>query len=126
MTGIETKNYKAGEVIYNINDPADKIYLIHNGKVRVKSKMGLNLGVLVEGEMFGEVGPIIEETRTVKVIAETNCTLKEIDDATIHNKLDGADPVLVGIIRGLALRIGDANKLAEKYWQELSVYKSLE
>ena len=56
----------------------------------------------------------------------TNCTLKEIDDATIHNKLDGADPVLVGIIRGLALRIGDANKLAEKYWQELSVYKSLE
>ena len=126
MTGIETKNYKAGEVIYNINDPANKIYLIHNGKVRVKSKMGLNLGVLVEGEMFGEVGPIIEETRTVTVIAETNCTLKEIDDATIHNKLDGADPVLVGIIRGLALRIGDANKLAEKYWQELSVYKSLE
>ncbi|MFL2814393.1 MAG: cyclic nucleotide-binding domain-containing protein [Candidatus Puniceispirillales bacterium] len=126
MTGIETKNYKAGEVIYNINDPADKIYLIHNGKVRVKSKMGLNLGVLIEGEMFGEVGPIIEETRTVTVIAETNCTLKEIDDATIHNKLDGADPVLVGIIRGLALRIGDANKLAEKYWQELSVYKSLE
>ena len=126
MTGIQTKNYKAGEVIYNINDPADKIYLIHNGKVRVKSKMGLNLGVLIEGEMFGEVGPIIEETRTVTVIAETNCTLKEIDDATIHNKLDGADPVLVGIIRGLALRIGDANKLAEKYWQELSVYKSLE
>ena len=126
MSGIETKNYKAGEVIYNINDPADKIYLIHNGKVRVKSKMGLNLGVLIEGEMFGEVGPIIEETRTVTVIAETNCTLKEIDDATIHNKLDGADPVLVGIIRGLALRIGDANKLAEKYWQELSVYKSLE
>ena len=126
MTGIETKNYKAGEVIYNINDPADKIYLIHNGKVRVKSKMGLNLGVLIEGEMFGEVGPIIEETRTVTVIAETNCTLKEIDDATIHNKLGGADPVLVGIIRGLALRIGDANKLAEKYWQELSVYKSLE
>ena len=126
MTGIETKNYKAGEVIYNINDPADKIYLIHNGKVRVKSKMGLNLGVLIEGEMFGEVGPIIEETRTVTVIAETNCTLKEIDDATIHNKLDSADPVLVGIIRGLALRIGDANKLAEKYWQELSVYESLE
>ena len=76
--------------------------------------------------MFGEVGPIIEKTKTVIVIAETNCTLKETDDTTIHNKLDGADPVLVGIIRGLALRIGDANKLAEKYWQELFVYKSLE
>ena len=88
--------------------------------------MVLNLGTLIEGEMFGEVGPIIEETRTVTVIAETDCTLKEIDKSTLHNQLDGADPILVGIIRGLALRIGDANKLAEKYWQELSVYKSLE
>ena len=26
--------------------------------------------------MFGEVGPIIEEPRTVTVIAETNCTLR--------------------------------------------------
>ncbi len=126
MTEIVTKNYKVGEIIYNINDPADKIYLIHNGKVRIKSKLGLNLGILVEGEMFGEVGPIIEETRTVTVLAETNCTLREIHHSTLHKKLDDADPVLVGIIRGLSLRIGDANKLAEKYWQELSVYKSLE
>ena len=126
MSGIETKNYKAGDIIYSINDTADKIYLIHNGTVRVKSKLGLNLAVLKEGEMFGEVGPIIEEPRTVTVIAETNCTLREIEHSTLHKKLEGADPVLVGIIRGLALRIGDANKLAEQYWQGLSVYKSLE
>ena len=31
MSGIETKNYKAGEIIYSINDAANKIYLIHNG-----------------------------------------------------------------------------------------------
>ena len=69
MTEIVTKNYKAGEIIYNINDPADKIYLIHYGKVRIKSKLGLNLVILFEGEMFGEVGHIIEETRTVTLIA---------------------------------------------------------
>ena len=126
MSGIETKNYKAGEIIYSINDAADKIYVIHNGTVRVKSKLGLNLAVLKEGKMFGEVGPIIEEPRTVTVIAETNCTLREIEHSTLHKKLEGADPVLVRIVRVLALRIGDANKLAEQYWQELSVYKSLE
>ena len=52
MTEIVTKNYKAGEIIYNINDPADKIYLIHNGKVRIKSKLGLNLGILIEIKKF--------------------------------------------------------------------------
>ncbi len=76
--------------------------------------------------MFGEVGPIIEAPRTVNAIAKTNCTLREIDNRTLQNKLNNADPVLTGIIRGLSLRIGDANALAEKYWQELSVYKSLE
>ena len=60
MSGIETKNYNAGDIIYSINDAADKIYLIQNGTVLVKSKLGLNLAVLKEGAMFGEVGPIIE------------------------------------------------------------------
>ena len=42
-----------------------------------------------------------------------------------NEKLESADPVLGAIIRGLANRIGDANALAEKHWQELSLYKSL-
>ena len=47
------------------------------------------------------------------------------DRAKINEKLESADPVLGAIIRGLANRIGDANELAEKHWQELSLYKSL-
>ena len=126
MPEMITKNYSAGETIYHYNDPPEKIYLIHNGEVMIKSKLGLILGTLVEGEIFGEVGPIIEAPRTVNAIAKTNCTLREIDNRNLQNKLNSADPVLTGIIRGLSLRIGDANALAEKYWQELSVYKSLE
>ena len=44
---------------------------------------------------------------------------------TVKEKMNKADPVLAAIIRGLSLRIGDANALAEKHWLELSVYKSL-
>ena len=43
----------------------------------------------------------------------------------IKEKMNNADPVLSAIIRGLSLRIGDANDLAEKYWLELNIYKSL-
>ena len=39
--------------------------------------------------------------------------------------MDASDPVLSAIIRGLSLRISDANNLAEKYWLELNIYKSL-
>ena len=43
----------------------------------------------------------------------------------MKEKMNNADPVLSAIIRGLSLGIGDANDLAEKYWLELNIYKSL-
>ena len=57
--------------------------------------------------------------------AKTNCTLYEIKWEHLQKKLDEVDPVVNAIIRGLSLRIGDANALAEKHWLELNVYKSL-
>ena len=121
----ETRTYKAGETIYSHNDPAEFIFLIHSGKVRIESKHGLELGTLETGEIFGEVGHIIEAPRTVTAIAFTNTLIKVIHEKAIKEKMDAADPVLSAIIRGLSLRIGDANNLAEKYWLELNIYKSL-
>ena len=95
-------NFNAGDVIYKIGEPSKKLYLIHSGTVSIRTRHGLEVGVLQDGEIFGEVGRVI------------------------GSKLDGADAVLVAIIRGLSLRIGDANELAEKFWRELSIYKSLE
>ena len=121
----ETKTFKAGEVIYSHNDPAEFIFLIHSGKVRIESKHGLELGILETGEIFGEVGHIIESPRTVTAVAVTNSIIKVIDEKTVKEKMNKADPVLAAIVRGLSLRIGDANALAEKHWLELNVYKSL-
>ena len=121
----ETKTFKAVETIYSHNDPAEYIFLIHSGKVRIESKHGLELGILDTGEIFGEVGHIIESPRTVTAVAVTNSIIRVIDEKTVKEKMNKADPVLAAIIRGLSLRIGDANALAEKHWLELSLYKSL-
>jgi len=122
---IESKAFSKDEVIYSHNDDADYIYLIESGEVKIVSKHGLELGILKEGEIFGEVGHIIEAPRTVTAIAYTNTLIKVIHEKAIKEKMDAADPVLSAIIRGLSLRIGDANSLAEKYWLELNIYKSL-
>ena len=39
---LEIKTCKAGETIYSHNDPAEFIFLIHSGKVRIESKHGLD------------------------------------------------------------------------------------
>ena len=122
---IETKTYKKDDVIYSHNDLSNKVYLIESGEVKILSKHGLQLGVLKEGEIFGEVGHIIESPRTVTAIALNNTLIKVIDEKAIKEKMNSADPVLSAIIRGLSLRIGDANDLAEKFWLELNIYKSL-
>ena len=118
-------NFSKGDSIYSIDEKSDFVYLIHSGQVGIYSRHGLELGSLGEGEIFGEVGRVIGTLRTVNARAKTDCKVFLIEWAKINEKLESADPVLVAIIRGLANRIGDANELAEKHWQELSLYKSL-
>ena len=66
---IETKTFADGDVIYSHNDLSDFIYLIESGEVKILSKNGLELGLLREGEIFGEVGHVIKSPRTVSAIA---------------------------------------------------------
>ena len=125
-TKLPKTPYKRGNIIYSVNNPSDSIYLVHTGSVQLATKNGMILGELGEGELFGEVGLITSEPRTVTVRAKTDCILIKIDEPVFQEKLKQADPVCNAIIRGLALRISDANNLAEKYWKELLVYKSLD
>ena len=118
-------NFSKGDSIYSIDEKSDFVYLIHSGQVGIYSRHGLELGSLGEGEIFGEVGRVIGTLRTVNARAKTDCKVFLIEWVKINEKLENADPVLGAIIRGLANRIGDANELAEKHWQELSLYKSL-
>ncbi len=122
---LETKKYTDRDIIYSHNDKSKNIYLIESGQVKIESKHGLELGILKEGEIFGEVGHIIENSRSITAIAMSNCIVRIINEKTIKDKMNQADPVISAIIRGLSLRIGDANELAEKFWLELNIYKSL-
>ena len=118
--------FNEGDTVYSLGDEAKNVYLIHSGHVSIRSKHGLELGLLGPGEIFGEVGRVIGTPRTVTAKAKTDCIVYEIEWENLQKKLAQADPVLVAISCGLSLRIGDANDLAEKLWLELAVYKSLE
>ena len=122
---IQTKTFAEGDVIYSHNDLSNFIYLIESGEVKILSKNGLELGLLKEGEIFGEVGHVIKSPRTISAIATKKSLIKIINENVLIKKMNEADPLLSAIIRGLSLRIGDANDLAEKYWIERNIYKSI-
>ena len=126
LNQIPNRTYNSDEVIYSINEPSQNVFLIHSGEVAIETRFGLVIGRLHEGEIFGEVGHIMSRPRTVTARAATKCIVKVIDDETLKAKLQEADPICLALIRGLAMRISDANEAAENYWRELSVYKSLQ
>ena len=126
LSQIPNRTYNSGEIIYSINEPSQNVFLIHSGEVAIETRFGLVIGRLHEGEIFGEVGHIMARPRTVTARAATKCIVKVIDDETLKSKLQEADPICLALIRGLAMRISDANEAAENYWRELSVYKSLQ
>ena len=126
LNQIPNRTYNSGDVIYSINEPSQNVFLIHSGEVAIETRFGLVIGRLHEGEIFGEVGHIMSRPRTVTARAATKCIVKVIDDETLKTKLQEADPICLALIRGLAMRISDANEAAENYWRELSVYKSFQ
>ena len=75
------------------------IYLLNwSGEIKILSKNGLQLGLLKEGEIFGEVGHIIKTPRTVSAIATKKSLIKIIHENVLIKKMNESDPLLSAII----------------------------
>ena len=98
---------------------------MHIGKVNIYSPGGLLLGQIGEGEIFGERGPSLDESRSVTAEAASNVILFPISEQTIKEKIAKADPVIRAILRSLLIRLNDINAKSEDFWRSLNVMTSL-
>ena len=64
------KSFKKGDVIFDISEKSDDLYLINSGMVQIESSEGMVLATLAKGEMFGEMASIPgERERTARAVA---------------------------------------------------------
>lgn len=121
------KVFKKGDVIFDISERSDDLYLISTGKVQIVSREGMVLATLCDGELFGEMASIMgERERTARAVALTNAVIDVVDSGTMQRKLAEGDAVLRALVRNLSLRLADANQLNEKQWMKLNFYESLQ
>ena len=123
--GINQVKFSKGKKIYVKGDKADFAFYVHAGRVNIYSPGGLLLGQVGEGEIFGERGPSLDESRSITAEAATNCILYPINEKTLKQKLKEADPVVRAIVRSLLMRLNDINLKSEDFWRNLNLVTSL-
>ena len=123
--GLNQLKFNKGKKIYTKGDKAHFAYYVHSGKVNIYSPGGLLLGQIGEGEIFGERGPSLDESRSVTAEADSNCILYPINEKNLKQKLKEADPVVRAIVRSLLMRLNDINLKSEDFWRSLNVVTSL-
>jgi carbon-monoxide dehydrogenase iron sulfur subunit len=89
------QKYLPKEIVFREGDPSDAFYFIRSGRFLV-SKRNQNgddepLGVLEEGQFFGEIGLLENMERTATVTALVDSEVFQLDAATFGSLLEKSD-----------------------------------
>ena len=124
-SGLEQVSFRKGTTIYKVNEKPKFAYYVYTGKVNIISKDEYNIGIIQEGELFGEISSLFNKEHSVSATAAEDCRLMIIEKDIFLNKVESADPILKAVIRTLSLRLNDSNKKSEEIWKQLHLLSSI-
>jgi uncharacterized membrane protein len=80
---VEAVTFEQGQVVFNVGDPGDSMYVVTSGEVQLSVKTKTGEEMFLEspgpGEFFGEISLLDEGPRTATARATTPVTAIEID-----------------------------------------------
>ncbi len=97
LDSLDIRTYADGQILIEEGDIGDSIYIIRSGKARVIAHLlgkELELAVLSEGDLFGEVGFLTGRPRTASVIADGSLEVFEIGRATLEEIIERNPAIL--------------------------------
>ncbi|MGI9384161.1 MAG: redoxin domain-containing protein [Methyloligellaceae bacterium] len=100
---LEAVAYQPGDIIIRQDDEADRFYIVVEGEVAVirVAEMGeeVELATLGPGEIFGEIGILMETRRTADVRANTYVKLLTLDWDDFESLVKTSDPTTNDFMR---------------------------
>lgn len=111
-SGIKT--FKSGDVLFAHGDPADSLYIIQSGQIRLylpKGRGFVDLAILRAGEVIGEMAYFDETAsrRSCSAAAIMNTQVIEISFKAFGKTMEGLNPWFKTIINTLAERLRKTN-----------------
>lgn len=100
-------SYAPGSHVFREGDPPDAAYVIDEGRVEVytiHNDQKLILNYLGPGDLLGEMAVIDREPRSASARAVSQCTLTEVREDQISERLQQADSVVRLLVQALLRR----------------------
>lgn len=90
--------FPAGHTIFCEGDMVDCVYIVESGSVRICAHTGMDaevqIGMITQGEMFGEMALIDQVCRNASAIAHNDVELLVIPRDYFESRIDAADPLI--------------------------------
>ena len=111
---LSRKPYPKGSTVVAAGDPADALYIVISGRLKVlmsdKEGREVILAILNQGDFFGEMGLIDQAPRSATVVATGSCELLTITRADFMKCLQKNLDLTMSVMRGLVKRLREADK----------------
>ncbi len=104
----KTRRFKVGDVLFAEGDIAKEMFLIREGRVRIKKK-GEWVADLKTGDFVGEMGVIDRQVRSATAKAIENTVVSVLDADKLQEKLE-EEPMIRLLIKLLVKRLRETDR----------------
>jgi CRP-like cAMP-binding protein len=104
------REYRTGEVIYEVGDEPSVLYVIQAGQVELMRDGPDGARAVARhgpGEFFGEMGVLAGRPRSMRAVAASDARVLELDPTTFESMCLERPEIALRMIRRLALRLTD-------------------
>jgi CRP/FNR family cyclic AMP-dependent transcriptional regulator len=106
------ERYPAGSTIIEEGARGDLMYVVVDGRVRISLRHQL-LAIVGKGGIFGEMVLISPDIRSATVVADTDCKLAPIDQASFDSMLRHVPDFSMHVMKVLSERLQNAYEMIE-------------
>jgi membrane protein len=101
-----------GTVIFSEGDPGNEMFSVRKGTVAIR-KGEREIGVITAGTCFGGMSFLLSSPRVATAVALEDVELVSIDNENINKLMNEYPEFVVGILREMAQRLRETNKLLD-------------
>jgi len=112
---LQTRSFKAGQMIFARGDAGDAMYIVSSGNVNIHlpddASGRISLQDLASGEFFGELSLFDAKPRSASALATTDAVLFELNHATLKDYLRHHPDAAMAILCTTSERLRETNNL---------------